>query len=328
MKDLPKSILASVVMTTYNHENYIRKAIEGVLMQKTNFPIELIIGEDCSNDNTRNIVLEYENKYPLIIKLLLSEKNLGMTENYIRTVQATTGKYIAFCEGDDYWTDPLKLQKQVDFMEANEDCSLCYHTIRVKTADGSRKDYFFGPRNISEPTKYNLEDFIKANNKIGIRTSAMMIRSEVVLNAMKWQIQSPVGDLSLQLYCGLKGKYGYLPDEMAVYNRGNPGAWSANYHSAEWRLKQIHDLNKAYTLFNVNTNYKYHEIIKKRNEDWIRTRIEYVQNHFSRSDQFKIIREHYKILIVLNKKNILFWMRFFLGNQTINKFFYLKNKQF
>jgi len=112
------SPLVSIICITYNHEPYIAEAIEGVLMQKCSFPIELVIGEDCSTDNTRKICEEYANKSELI-KLLPTETNLGMMPNFIRTLQSCTGKYIAMCEGDDYWTDPLKLQKQVDFLEAN-----------------------------------------------------------------------------------------------------------------------------------------------------------------------------------------------------------------
>ena len=124
-------IIVSVCMITYNHEKFINEAIEGVLMQKTNFPIELIISEDCSTDNTRKIVLEYADKYPNIIRPLLPEKNLGMMNNFIVTMQTAIGKYIALCEGDDYWTDPYKLQKQVDFLEANKEFSMCFHPVKV-----------------------------------------------------------------------------------------------------------------------------------------------------------------------------------------------------
>ncbi|MDF1549683.1 MAG: glycosyltransferase, partial [Bacteroidales bacterium] len=126
----------SVCMITYNHEKYIGQAIEGVLMQKTNFDIELLIGEDFSNDNTRNICMGYKNKYPDKIKLLLREKNIGMMRNFIQTLNTCKGKYIALCDGDDYWTDPLKLQKQVDFLEANPEYALCYHRVNILTHNG------------------------------------------------------------------------------------------------------------------------------------------------------------------------------------------------
>lgn len=127
--------LVSICCITYNHAPYIRKCLDGFLMQKVDFPFEIIIGEDCSTDNTRRICEEYADKNPDIINLLPSECNLGAVENERRVMQTAKGKYIAFCEGDDYWTDPLKLQKQVDFLESNSDYTVCFHN-RLVERDG------------------------------------------------------------------------------------------------------------------------------------------------------------------------------------------------
>jgi len=116
-------------MITYNHETYISDAIEGVLMQKTTFPFELIIGEDCSTDNTRDICIEYQNKYPNIIKLNFPEKNMGVLHNFTNTLKSGNGKYIAFCEGDDYWIDSSKLQEQVNFLESHSDYGLVFTDV-------------------------------------------------------------------------------------------------------------------------------------------------------------------------------------------------------
>ncbi len=116
--------LVSVKMITYNHEPYIRQAIEGVLSQKTNFPFELVIGEDCSTDGTREIVFDYAKRYPDIIHVITSEFNVGMKANGKRTFDACKGKYIAYCEGDDYWNRDDKLQKQVNYMESHPECGL------------------------------------------------------------------------------------------------------------------------------------------------------------------------------------------------------------
>lgn len=127
--------LLSVVTITYNHEPYIAKCIEGVLMQKVNFPMEFIIAEDCSTDGTRAICEEYAAKYPELIRLITSETNIGYNPNELRAMKAAKGKYIAYCEGDDYWTDPLKLQKQVDFLESHSDYSVCFHRCRHWNVD-------------------------------------------------------------------------------------------------------------------------------------------------------------------------------------------------
>jgi glycosyltransferase involved in cell wall biosynthesis len=135
---LSKTPLVSVKMITYNHEPYIAQAIEGVLMQETNFPIELVIGEDCSTDRTREIVLDYQRKHPEMIRVITAQKNVGAHKNSLRTSKACRGKYIAFCEGDDYWTDPYKLQKQVDFLEANPDYGLVHSNSHLFIVERKR----------------------------------------------------------------------------------------------------------------------------------------------------------------------------------------------
>jgi glycosyltransferase involved in cell wall biosynthesis len=116
----------SVCMITYNHDSYLAQAIESVLMQKTNFDFELVIGEDCSADRTREIVFDYQKKHPEVIRLVTSGQNVGAIKNQYRTEKACRGKYVAYCEGDDYWHCPNKLQKQVDYMESHPECALVY----------------------------------------------------------------------------------------------------------------------------------------------------------------------------------------------------------
>jgi glycosyltransferase involved in cell wall biosynthesis/RimJ/RimL family protein N-acetyltransferase len=124
--------LLSVCIPTYNHGKYIRQCLEGVMMQQTSFAFEVIVGEDCSTDDTRSIIEEFETKYPGIIKPVYHQQNVGPQRNaYEFCWPRLTGKYIAVCEGDDYWTDPHKLQKQVDFLEANKEFVLCFHEVRT-----------------------------------------------------------------------------------------------------------------------------------------------------------------------------------------------------
>jgi glycosyltransferase involved in cell wall biosynthesis len=121
------SPLVSVWMVTYNHERYIRESLESVVSQKTNFTFEVIIGEDCSTDGTRSILKEFEEKYPEVVKPVYHQKNVGASRNaYEFCFPRLSGKYVACIEGDDYWSDPYKLQKQVDFLENNADYSICW----------------------------------------------------------------------------------------------------------------------------------------------------------------------------------------------------------
>lgn len=131
-------IKVSVAMITYNHEAFIAQAIESVLIQQTNFAVELVIGEDCSTDNTRTIVRDFAERYPDHIRLLLPEHNLGMLPNFVATLKACRGQYVALLEGDDYWTDPFKLQKQVEFLEGHPEYVLCHHDAVITDECGNR----------------------------------------------------------------------------------------------------------------------------------------------------------------------------------------------
>lgn len=141
--------LISVHMITYNHRAFIERAIECVISQNTDYSFELVIGEDCSNDGTSEIVKKYAKIYPKLIKLVTSEKNVGMHANSLRTLKACSGKYIAYCEGDDYWHDPLKLQKQATFLENNQryglvfsDCNVWYEKSNITIYGFNKKQGF------------------------------------------------------------------------------------------------------------------------------------------------------------------------------------------
>jgi glycosyltransferase involved in cell wall biosynthesis len=137
-----KNIMLSVVIITYKHEKFIEACINGVLIQKTNFPIEIIIGDDCSTDNNQAVITQTVARNTDNLKyfhLLLHDKNLSPElpgkKNFTSCIEAAQGKYIAICEGDDYWTDPLKLQKQVDFLEKNPEYSACFHPVKIWLED-------------------------------------------------------------------------------------------------------------------------------------------------------------------------------------------------
>lgn len=156
--------LLSVVTITYNHAQYIGKCIEGVLMQRVNFPMEFIIAEDCSTDETRSICVKYAKRYPNLIRLIVSDANVGVLANERRAFEAVRGKYVAYCEGDDYWTDPLKLQRQVDFLESHPDYSVCFHRcLHYDVSSRKMKDDLAGElfANGDETAIITLDSFFK-----------------------------------------------------------------------------------------------------------------------------------------------------------------------
>ena len=130
--------LVSVCMTAYNHAPYIGRAIEGVLSQRTTFAVELVLSDDCSTDGTGAICCDYAARYPDRIRLLTGDVNVGMRANYRRTIEACRGRYVAMCDGDDWWCDPLKLQRQVEALEADPSCGICYTRVRCYAQEEGR----------------------------------------------------------------------------------------------------------------------------------------------------------------------------------------------
>jgi len=210
--------LVSVQMITYNHEPFIAQAIEGVLMQKTNFKYELVIGEDCSTDNTRKICEEYARNYPDIIRLLPSEKNLGMFANGTRTMKACmNGKYIGICEGDDYWTDPYKLQKQVDFLEKNSRIIAVAHLSKT-IFEGVEilNQYYNSKTNAGEYSKRKL--LLPAP----FHTSSIVFRNIVNFSHPSFPTEL-LRDYSLIIILSSLGRIKVINEVMSVYRRNLGG---------------------------------------------------------------------------------------------------------
>jgi glycosyltransferase involved in cell wall biosynthesis len=211
---LPK---VSIISTTYNHEKYIGKALDSIIMQKTNFDYELIIADDCSTDKTPDILREYAKKYPKIIRPILRKKNLGVVANFMSVLRSARAPYIAVCEGDDYWTDPHKLQQQVDFLEKNPDYALCFHPVRVVHEGNATDEYIYPKQDMK--SRFGLEELLKQNF---IQTNSVMYKRQAYDN-MPEDIM-PL-DWYLHLYHAQFGKIGFINEVMSVYRRHPGGLW-------------------------------------------------------------------------------------------------------
>jgi glycosyltransferase involved in cell wall biosynthesis len=199
-----------IPMCAYNHEPYIAQAIEGVLIQETDFPVRLIIGEDCSTDNTRAIVKKYVDAYPDRISAFFHNVNIGAHENSKILFRACTAKYVALCDGDDYWTDPKKLQKQVDFLEANSDYSICYHRVEELRRDGSHRNETLNTR--LAPKSFTIEELAQGNI---MHTPSVIFRNGFIKSIPDW-----INDFVLHMLNARHGKIYYIPDVMATYRVG------------------------------------------------------------------------------------------------------------
>jgi glycosyltransferase involved in cell wall biosynthesis len=245
-------------MITYNHAPYIAQAIEGVLQQKANFHFELVIGEDCSTDGTREIVFEYQKKYPHIMRVITSDKNVGASKNGHRTRKACRGKYIAYCEGDDYWHHPYKLQKQVDYMETHPECGLVYSSYDIYYVKSKKRiKNYIKYRKWEMPKKPDVFDIIEAKGgmKFGILTCTIMARRtlcEQIIESDPYLHQSGQflrGDTQLWAEIANVSHVHYIPESLATYNQTEESATRSKDITKVVRL-QILDAELALYLCN------------------------------------------------------------------------------
>ena len=256
--------LVSVWMVTYNHEKYIAEALESVLMQQTNFDFEIVIGEDCSTDQTRRIIKDYEHKYPNIIFPIYHDKNVGGMRNaYEFTLPLCRGKYIACLEGDDYWIDPLKLQKQVDLMAKNPDCSLCFHASKNVNASNPELFEIYRPIDTPKDNRFGVEHAIKYRGGL-MATNAMLFKTECVIDIPDWCFQGASGDLCLTLLMASHGDMLYIDEVMSAYRVAAVGSWSLSIHKNPERIK-THYANTAnmWRGYNLYTKGVYKKAINK-----------------------------------------------------------------
>lgn len=279
--------VVSIVTVAYNHSKFIGEAIDSFLMQKTDFDIEIIIADDCSTDNTQEIIRKYYKKYPKLLKPILRSVNIGAPQNFIDTISKCTGKYIALCEGDDYWTDPNKLQKQVDFLEANEDYGICFHRVKVFIENEKKLVDDYITREVQSTSDIN--ELVKDNF---IHTPSVVLRNNFDLP--DWHSKSPLGDWALYIIAIKESKIMKLDSVMAVYRVSETGVWSG--------LSKIQKMENAYKSFklvyeNIKLNYAERIILEKKIN-----KLKIDISSYKKSLSFT-----YKVKLMLNK----FWTKFY-----------------
>lgn len=207
----------SVITITYNHEKYIQQTLDSIISQATNFEFELIIADDASTDNTAAIITTYQKKYPHIIRAILRKSNVGVQKNFKDAIIQAKGKYIAMCEGDDYWLDDSKLQQQIDFLDNNPDYALCFHPVRV-FFEGSEDDEYVYPSK-SDTFSLDIKGLLQRNY---IQTNSVVYRKRDYANLAEDIL--PL-DWYLHLYHAQFGKIGLIDKVMAAYRRHPGGLW-------------------------------------------------------------------------------------------------------
>lgn len=255
--------LVSIVCTAYNHEKYIADAIESFLMQEMDFEYEILIHDDASTDRTPEIIKQYESKYPDLIKPIYQTENQYSkgVKIWHFNMERAKGKYIAVCEGDDYWTDPYKLQKQVDYMEKHPECSMCVHAVYKVSPEKTKMKSHVRPNRGNKV--FIVEEVIEGSGGL-FATNSILYPVVFGENRPDFYENAPVSDYPLAIYLALQGTVYYIDEFMSAYRVGVKDSWSSRMSSSIERC--VAHYNKTMDMFdeiNRYTEYKYDNVIKK-----------------------------------------------------------------
>ncbi|WP_312825297.1 glycosyltransferase [Epilithonimonas sp.] len=296
----------SVVMITYNHENYIEEAIQSILLQKVDCTIDFIISNDNSSDNSHNIIENLIKNVPenFVINYTYHSENLGMMPNFIWALQQARGKYIAICDGDDYWIDSLKLSKQLQFLEENKDFSFCFHNAKNFIEKENR---FVDIVDLDKHTHLS-----EANNKILFKrlggafpTSSAFFKAEYLQPFPEYFKLFNVTDSPLILTGLLNGKIGYSSEKMSVY-RTTLENWSAKNNLFENKWKNYQYKIETIESFDELTNRKFNNQLKL-SKDHLNYQIIYAYFKINpeKSKRFRFVRNNYQYLSLKNSLKII-----------------------
>lgn len=260
---MEQSIEVSVVCTTFNQEKYLRKALDGIVMQKTSFAFEVIVHDDASIDNTPIIIKEYSEKYPFIKPLYQKEnqysKGIDISSTFVFPL--IKGKYVAFCEGDDYWTDSNKLQILYDFMKNHNDCSMCCHAYN--NIDANSEQIVNQIRTCDGDSDISVEQAILYNNPPQL--ASQMFRKDVCLQQPKLFLNRGVGDYTLLLYSAVCGSMHYINKAMANHRILSDSSWSKTvYKTKSGKIAHSERMISFLEDYNSYTNHVYDAIISVR----------------------------------------------------------------
>lgn len=296
---MKESIMVSICCATFNHEKYIKKTLEGFLCQKTNFKYEILINDDCSSDGTRAILKEYIYKYPEIFKVYFQKENQYSKGKKIVLdilLPKAQGKYIALCEGDDYWIDECKLQKQYDAMESNKSCSLCVHKVKDVDEYGKELEGEYPSINI-DTRLIKIEEFMTMTfnpYQYLFHANSFFFKKDSVVDLYNskpdFMKVSSVGDVPLTWYLSQKGDFYYINEIMSCYRRDVAGSWSIKMQSRSFRKNMKWRYLQSIIKFDEYTNKKYHNLLEN---DILEAEFDYLKlsNNFikMRDKEFKYL---------------------------------------
>lgn len=321
---MDKGVKVSVIMLAYNIDKYVETAIKGVLRQKTNYPIQLVISEDCSTDHTLDICKHYKQQYPEQITLVEHERNVGLQRNFMDAHKHCTGEYIAICDGDDYWIDRHKLQRMTDFMDTHPDFAICFHRVINYYEDNHTKSLSNG----KQATVTGILDLCNSNF---ITNSSSLFRKQYYPTLPEWFAEITSCDYAMHLLNAGHGKIYYFRKPMAVYRKHSQGIWSETTEekrffaalNARQRVLTYYQnnppiyeaLKNNYTIIAFNLLRHYHRHGKEKEAAEMRSKLLiyhpewtdlHIQNQVKASlkDRKRTLREHVKAILSWGRAQI------------------------
>jgi glycosyltransferase involved in cell wall biosynthesis len=332
MKPLP---LVSVSMITYNHEKYIKEAIESILIQRTSFDYELILSNDNSPDNTHAIIEEILQNHPKrhLVRYICHKQNLGMMQNSIHNLENCKGKYIAFCEGDDAWTDPLKLETQISEMKKHPECDLSFHPAIVFS--GKNKTNSIISLESRKTRIFSASEVIKGGGEFC--PTASLIITKAALSKLPTSFnEGPVGDYFIQIIGSLRGGALYINKIMSLYRIHTDCSWNTSLNRLTNKTKFFEAYARSILKFDTFLKRKYsseiHTEIRKHYKDISTLKLQqegsegfcsfYKRHKNFHKDTFEVKTLYYTGLLtksapILNSINRLF----FIHPNIIRRFF-------
>ena len=254
--------LVSIVCDTYNHAPYVRRALDSFVYQITDFPFEIIVHDDASTDGTADIIRTYEAARPDLFRCVYRTENIyrkdpKILEHYVFPL--ARGKYIAICEGDDYWTSPHKLQKQISYMEAHPDCTLCVCAADLVDPD---ENWIGSVAPYAGDTDVETEDVIRGGGGF-VATASIVAPTYLAQNRAPFCDMTDVDDAVLQIFFASQGTTHYFAEPMCAYRQAVPGSWTLTYNAAKRDVQVEHHrgLAKALRTFDESSGYRWHEAV-------------------------------------------------------------------
>lgn len=260
----------TVIVMTYNQKDYIRESLDSILRQKTNVDFNILIHDDCSSDGTSEIIDEYKKQYPDKIEVIHQKERTflvvgfnGMLCSYVAPI--IESEYIAYCDGDDYWCDDKKLQKQYDFMSSHPGYSMCFHSAYQIRPNNDMSSKWF----IKDEGDIDMFDIISERPGVCVATSSIFLKSDVFKDFSDWRKKYPVEDVPMYITAAMKGKIHRLKDVMCVYRQFAAGSWSAqNKGDNDKMVKNLNEMKEAVLRFDEQTNQQYHDLVVKEVESF------------------------------------------------------------